>query len=139
MALCLEIKIWDTDFEKTFETVEGVMSLKEYAGCSWIAAILLPVDSVNRWHASREIHHAPVDIRTITWTDVCVAIRASLASPGETPFWRAYAAALCGATEQRILGHPLVDRIDEARVSDDLAGWQSAITVMRSGRKPSGR
>lgn len=105
VAVHVEVKVGDQEFEKTFETAAALR--KEYGDGvrSWLDFILLPPADLDTWEsvaagrARRSSQVVP-----ITWRDVAVALRRVLRDGREDLAWNTWAHSFCGAVEQRILG-----------------------------------
>lgn len=111
-ATHLEVKVGDTQFEKTFPTAQALR--KKYGQMAsmkaWSDYILLPSESEEDWQVCVE-KMAPlypeIRISPITWEDVARSLRKAMWSPGEQVLWRAWAYAFLGSVEQVILGLPI--------------------------------
>jgi hypothetical protein len=99
----VEVKIWDRELDKTVDTAERLAEETE-------TFILLPTESRATWNETRKRYgDRAATIKVLTWDDVAVGLRASLRAKDESIVWRAWALAFCGAVQQRILGHTIVD------------------------------
>lgn len=107
----VEVKVWDEAFAKTAETGAGC---RDAFGdrCGWVDYILVPEENEE---ACREDLKGD-DVRIVTWTSVCIELRRALLAPRESPQWRAFARAFCGAVEQKILAIPAMT-VDSTVVS----------------------
>lgn len=92
----VEVKIGDTQYEKTAETGEKLRVKLSATHCHnvllVVAEALLPVGLLQ-------------DVVVLNWRDVAVALRRSAGHCVDAT-WRVWAAALSGAVEQRLLGFP---------------------------------
>lgn len=98
----LEVKIWDSNLEKTHETALRVHAAFP-AVKTWHDFILLPEESLDDWG---KIPDSRV-ISSRTWDEVAIGLRRALLVTGdhaECVEWKAWGLAFCGAIEARILG-----------------------------------
>lgn len=97
----VEVKVWDEAFAKTAETGVGCREAFGDRG-GWVDYILVPDENEEACRDELESD----DVRIVTWTSVCIELRRALLVPRESPQWRAFARAFCGAVEQKILAIP---------------------------------
>jgi hypothetical protein len=108
----VEVKVGDTHFDKTFETGHKLKN-KFKTAQKWRNFILLPMKDVENWIKTRERIMAEDelsgqdDVEQISWNDVAVGLRQSLAHGKEDTLWRSWAYAFEGNIGQRLLEHPL--------------------------------
>ena len=107
-ATQIEVKIGDNQFEKTFETAEGLH--KDHQSYIWTDRILLMNDSIKEWDELKGNIESRYNfcINTLTWTQVVIAIRAFLLNRKEDITWLVWASSFCGAVEQQILELPML-------------------------------
>lgn len=121
----VEVKVGDLALEKTFETAELHRESEGRARVDdWI---LLPPDHVKKWEEVRAGRVGGIEVGRLTWDDVAIALRRSLAGRAEDVSWRVWARAFCGAIEQQVLGVPRIDDPDEI---DDPADLMTAMRLM---------
>lgn len=105
----VEVKIGDRDLSKTFPTSKAMMDNQPQAG--WANYILLLSWQIPEWEevkekaAQDEQGEPPVKVLTLTWEDVCVALRRGLRS-NENIQWKAFAYNMVGAIEQLLIEYP---------------------------------
>ncbi|WP_242352748.1 MULTISPECIES: hypothetical protein [unclassified Anaeromyxobacter] len=97
----VEVKLWDTCYEKTAETA-AACRLEFKRGTGWRDYVLLPDEMEKVWAESPGTD----GMRVVTWSSVAVQLRRALRQARLPGQWRAFARAYCGAIEQRILGIP---------------------------------
>lgn len=98
--LChIEVKINDRAFAKTVET-SAMLSEKHRRATKTF--VLLQEGAVDLWNEQAK-RFGGEDVRVITWRDVAVALRRSLWTRAESLVWSAWAFALIGAIERKIL------------------------------------
>lgn len=115
-AAHIEVKVGDTNFDKTFETCNAVEGqYPEIRTCSHF--VLLPEGDRAAWleSARRMEPGYRFKVRDLTWGSVSFALRRALFDASEPVFWRVWALTFCGAIEQRLLGLPVVGRTTSAR------------------------
>ena len=102
----VEVKVGDPSLDKTFETAVAIQQrfqgqrrrgdfilLLPEQGDDWDRKCLLTPDLGKR-------------ISALTWIDAARAFRFALREGGESPAWRVWAHAYCGAIEQQLLRIP---------------------------------
>jgi hypothetical protein len=118
----VEVKVGDRSFEKTFDTA---LALRDaHRGVTqWTDFILLPEDDRDEWLSEAQTHSLArkVEIRTLTWRDVSLALRRTLLAGGDDATWSAWAVAFCGAVEQTLLGHCQLPRPDYMPIRREAA------------------
>lgn len=138
-ASSIEAKVGDRNFDKTFETAAGLRSkYPAVAETGWSDFILLPAEDLALWDRTRsdgEIPRKP-PIGSITWTQVAIALRQTLWSREESAAWRAWAYAFCGAIEQSLLEHSIIDRASWSVASGRrfLSAARSQLHVLKEGQ-----
>jgi len=103
----IEVKIWDENFEKTFETAKKLrLKLPKLTNF-----ILIPKESLPKWRdiEGKQAQDSAVTISTITWNNVAVALRKDLWVGKEDISWMAWAYSFFGAIEQKLLGQVRMD------------------------------
>jgi hypothetical protein len=102
-ATHVEVKIWDRNFDKTYDTAAKLMT--DRPDLEWTHFILIPDSSQDAWRecAGRLEPNTGIRIHILTWRDVAVALRRALLC-AEPLIWRAWAFAFAAAVEQRLLG-----------------------------------
>lgn len=98
--LHIEVKIGNRQFAKTKQTAVNLTA--KYSGPAR-DFILLPDYHVDIWNESCA-SFAGENIKVVTWGDVNVALRRALWRRCEDPVWSAWAFALVGCIERKILG-----------------------------------
>jgi len=138
-ASSLETKVGDRNFDKTFETAAGLRSkYPQVAATGWTDFILLPAEDLSLWDRTRgegETLGKP-PISSITWTQVAIAVRQTLWNHEESAAWRAWAYAFCGAIEQSLLEHSIIDRAAWSVASSRrfLSAARSQLHVLKEGQ-----
>jgi len=126
----IEVKIWDQQLDKTVDTAERLAKTTE-------TFLLLPMESLPMWHETLTRYgDRAAAIKVRTWDDVAVGLRAGLRAKREPIVWRAWALAFCGAVQQQILGHAVVDPSVPAGAYptiDTFGILTSLTTVLRKG------
>ena len=107
VGIHVEVKIWDTQFEKTAETSALVADtfVSKPPVTVWYNVLLVPEDSKER--VVLDEHHTGVKIVPMVWAHVASSMRAVLAgadSDAEEISWRVWAWSFVGCIEQKILG-----------------------------------
>jgi hypothetical protein len=101
LAIHLEVKVGDQNFDKTFET-SAKLRAANHAG-EWSNFILLPDEDLDAWDEVDGRLGAAEDVSPIAWSDVSVALRRALREKRESITWKALAWVFCGAIEQKII------------------------------------
>lgn len=96
----IEVKVWDQNFEKTFETSRLLRS--RHTEAKWTDAVLIPETSRAAWeNVAKE--HQDENVTELLWWDVAYALRQCLWLGREPLAWRAWAWSFCCAIEAHIL------------------------------------
>ena len=109
----IEVKIWDKNFDKTFET--AIKLHKNEPNVDWNDFILIPSQSQNAWNEVAQKYSSDQTVRVtpILWNDVVRGLRRCLWAQRESVFWRAWAWVFCSVIENKLLG---LEPIDHKRV-----------------------
>ncbi|MGM0609152.1 MAG: hypothetical protein ACQESP_12145, partial [Candidatus Muiribacteriota bacterium] len=94
----------------------------------WSNVILLLSNQLSHWDALQSTQNTDVDIKVISWEDVCVAIRRALLSKDEDIKWKVWSYSLLGAIEQKLIGFQGY-RLDEKPIE----GLEEKIYILRKG------
>lgn len=106
----IEVKIWDQNFDKTFETAK---KLQEKAPKSdWHNFILIPNESQEAWNEAAQRYSVgeKVKVTVVLWNDVVRGLRRCLWHETESVFWRAWAWVFCSVIEKELLGLEKLER-----------------------------
>ena len=100
----VEVKIWDRNFEKTFETARKLHATAPDG--EWHDFILIPGQSQEAWKEVAKNHSTDesVKVTVILWGDVARGVRRCLWHEHESVFWRAWAWGFCSVIEKELLG-----------------------------------
>lgn len=100
----VEVKIWDENFDKTFET--SIQLHKSVPDRDWNDFILIPNQSQEAWNevAQKYSNNESVNVTVILWDDVARGLRRCLWHERESVFWRAWAWVFCSVIEKELLG-----------------------------------
>jgi len=100
----VEVKLWDENFDKTFETANELQ--EKEPDTDWTHFILIPSQLRDEWKeaAHRNTKREAVEVMVILWNDVARGLRRCLWRGSESIFWRAWAWAFCRAIETELLG-----------------------------------
>lgn len=131
----IEVKLDDHCYAKTFET--AIQLQDNERDSVWTHYLLLPDEHGPDWRQVQSDHPLgdQVHIEELSWTAVAIALRSALKAGGEPGSWRAWAWALCGAVEQKILRHPRLDVETLRPVEENLGvAIENQIRVMRKAR-----
>ncbi|HEY1663861.1 MAG TPA: hypothetical protein VGI03_15695 [Verrucomicrobiae bacterium] len=106
----IEVKIWDRNFEKTFETARKLREI-EPSG-NWNDFILIPSESRESWIEAVKTFsgYGMHKIEVIFWDDVVRGLRKCLWNEHESILWRAWAWTFCNVIERKILGLRRLDK-----------------------------
>jgi hypothetical protein len=130
----IEVKLWDCNFEKTFETARQLRC--DGPEAHWNDAILIPARSIALWDDVTKAHPTDSPIGVILWNDVAMGLRKSLWERREPVMWQAWAWAFCNAVESHLLGlrKPNSTR---SRIGDlDMISQWIEILTTAAGREP---
>lgn len=106
-GVTIEVKIEDDDYEKTWETADGIH--RKYPQVErWSDFILMPRDLLPAWERVQPA--LGIEVRTLTWERLASSLRREAGGRTESAEWRAWALAFCGSIEQQLLGLPHVQR-----------------------------
>lgn len=100
----IEVKVGDENLEKTFKTSTRLMKKYDSDPRKWSNVILLLSNQLSHWDALQSTQNTDVNIKVISWEDVCVAIRRALLSKDEDIKWKIWSYSLLGAIEQKLIG-----------------------------------
>ncbi len=129
----VEVKVGDESFLKTFETALGLRAGRPGV---WRDFILLPEESVETWREVVEKRRgAGPAIAAVTWSDVALSIRRSLWIRAEDSIWSAWAVALLGAIESRLIGIRHAHVAPGTLTMNDLAGAVRWLKLLQDGRE----
>ena len=105
LTLTLEVKVWDENFDKTFETARKLLAQEKDPARRrhWHDFILIPEESQAPWEILAKQHADDVPVDVVLWNDVARGLRLSLWKEREPMFWRAWAWTFCGRIENEIL------------------------------------
>ena len=100
----VEVKIWDENFGKTFET--SIKLHKSAPDKIWNDFILIPSQSQEAWNevAQKYSNDESINVAVILWDDVARGLRRCLWHERESVFWRAWAWGFCSVIEKELLG-----------------------------------
>lgn len=100
----IEVKIWDENFDKTFETSTKLH--KSAPDRDWNDFILIPSQSQEAWNETSQKYSndESVKVTVVLWDDVVRGLRRCLWHQRESVFWRAWAWVFCSAIERELLG-----------------------------------
>ena len=106
----IEVKIWDENFAKTFETAKKLR--KTAPGSDWNDFILIPSESEEAWNEVAQTYDnfETIKVMAILWEDIVRGLRKCLWNEHESIFWRAWAWTFCSMIEKEILGLERLDR-----------------------------
>ena len=123
----IEVKIEDSQFEKTFETAKELRGRDPKS--KWHHFILLPDERTPDWNAHASDRADDEEIHAIPWSSVVVGLRRCLWSKKESLIWRAWAWTFCGAIERHVLhlSEPRKLRSDEAKLQMALS-WLNLLS-----------
>ena len=108
----IEVKVGDEHLRKTYETSKNLMEKYGVSNEKWTNFILLLPRQLMAWGDVQITNNDISEIKSLTWGDVCVAIRQALLSE-ETITWKVWAYSFLGAIEQLLIdfpGHRLLDK-----------------------------
>ena len=104
----LEVKLWDANFMKTFNTArEAHKRTPDGHSRVWSDYILIPQASQDMWRECNQRRAASSKIRELTWEQIVVALRKAVLSAKENLRWKIFGYSFCGAIEQTILAFPV--------------------------------
>lgn len=126
----LEVKTGDPNLEKTAATALAMRKRFQRHNERWFDAILLMGYQLPAWEDIRS--KLPVNISTITWEDVALALRKSLLYGKEDISWRVWARTFLGAVEQKLLEFPYIKK-DRTRINEKI--MEPMITILTGGLK----
>lgn len=98
----IEVKIGDSNLQKTFETSENFRRKYKVSNDRWSNFILLLSEQLNQWQQLEKMHNH-IKIESLLWEDVCIAVRRALLSK-EKITWKVWAYSFLGAVEQLLVG-----------------------------------
>lgn len=98
----VEVKIGDHNFEKTFETSNGLRRARG-SPAVWVDHILILEAALDAWQERERFSEEDHRFDVLLWRDVARALRRGLLASEKTA-WRAWGWTFTGAIEQRLLG-----------------------------------
>lgn len=103
----LEVKVGDSSLEKTFATAAAIEQSFQGNRRRRGDFILCLPDQRDDWDECCQQNPNPGNrVAMLTWIDAARVFRLALRQGGESPTWRVWAHAFCGAIEQKLLGIP---------------------------------
>jgi len=129
----VEVKIWDENFDKTFETSQRLRSTAPDR--EWTDFILIPNQSQAAWNEIAQEHSEGdmCQVSIILWDDVARALRRCLWEGRESAFWRAWAWAFCRVIEHEVLGLRKLEGNCGASKIPMILLWLSVLNVNPEG------
>jgi hypothetical protein len=123
----IEVKIEDSQFEKTFDTAKELRGRDPKS--NWYHFILLPDERTPDWYAVASDRADDEEIHAVPWSNVVVGLRRCLWSKMESLVWRTWAWTFCAAIERHILhlSEPGKVRSDEAKLQMVLS-WLNLLS-----------
>ena|ERR1035437_5943187 len=97
----VEVKIWDEQLDKTFDTAKKLEALRLKG--EWHHFILLNGELVPAWETVVNAPANDCEINLIMWRDVVQGLRRCLWEGQESLAWRVWAWTFCAAIEQKLL------------------------------------
>lgn len=101
----VEVKVGDEHLSKTINTSENLREKYNASSKNWTNFILLLSRQLVSWEQTQSSYDLSPEIKSLTWDDVCVAIRQGLLTE-ETITWKVWGYSFLGAIEQRLIGFP---------------------------------
>lgn len=98
----MEVKIWDEQLDKTFDTAKKLEALRPKG--EWHHFILLTQELVSAWDAVASTSSNDCEINLIEWRDIVRGLRRCLWEGQESLVWQVWAWTYCAAIEQKLLG-----------------------------------
>jgi hypothetical protein len=123
----IEVKLGDTNFEKTYPTARQLRRRLSSRNTVWTDIILMPSDSLEDWFDCKK---ETGSIGEITWDKVAIALRRALIRSRESFQWNSLAYIFCGAIEQKILGIPRRHALSGAGALNFKTGISSQISIL---------
>ena len=105
----VEVKVGDPNLDKTLPTAEAIQQHLHGLRRRGDFILLLPAQC-DDWEQRCEQIPNLRRISALTWIDVARAFRFALREGGESPAWRVWAHAFCGAIEQKLLRIPAAEK-----------------------------
>lgn len=128
LALHIEVKVGDEQFEKTFDTSQKLR--RRDMAHAWHNFILIPDASMQSWNAVAGARVREDTVNTILWSDVARSLRGSLWHHRESPVWLAWAWTFCGAIEQKVIGlRPPDPQTPDAKQIQLIFRWLEMLTL----------
>jgi len=100
----IEVKIGDMHLVKTFPASEVFQEKYQVKNENWTNYILLLSEQVPEWENIATNITSDIQIKAITWEEVCIALRKALIKD-EHLTWKVWAWSYLGAIEQLIIGY----------------------------------
>lgn len=102
----VEVKVGDPNLDKTFDTAVDIQQRFHGQRRRGDFILLLPEQGDDWDQKCRLTPDLGKRISALTWIDAARAFRFALREGGESPAWRVWAHAYCGAIEQQLLRIP---------------------------------
>jgi hypothetical protein len=106
----VEVKVGDPNLHKTFETAVAVQQRFHGQRRRRDFILLLPNQRDDWDQACQQNAKLGRRISVLTWIEVARALRLALRKRAESPAWRIWAHAFCGAIEQKLLEMPASEK-----------------------------
>ena len=133
IAVNIEVKVGDEQFEKTFDTAKELK--KENPANQWYDFILMPDESLPEWETVTIGYVDKTSIKVILWRDVVRGLRSCLWQENELLVWRVWAWTFCSAIEERVLclSKPKLLRTDVGKLQMSLS-WIDLLELKAGGK-----
>jgi len=127
----IEVKVGDRNFAKTVPTARAIQRLRPTV----TRHVLLVPDGDAADATLDSSGPSGPQIAVLTWTEVARALRKCLRDPEQDLAWKAWAVALCGAVEQRILQLPCLGSLarSEPATTRSLAAFATYLNLLEFG------
>jgi hypothetical protein len=102
----VEVKVGDPNLGKTLDTAVAIQQRFHGQSQRGDFILLLPEQRDDWDQRCQESPNLGARISALTWIGVARALRLALREGGESPAWRVWAHAFCGAIEQKLLRIP---------------------------------
>jgi hypothetical protein len=130
----IEVKLWDGNFEKTFETAKKLHATAPE--CIWTDFMLIPSQSLEAWNEVAKNHSQDqsVKVMVVLWNDVARGLRRCLWQEHESVFWRAWAWVFCSVIEKELLGLEKLNYDSSHPKIQLVLQWLSVLKIYPEGK-----
>ena len=130
----IEVKLWDGNYEKTFETAKKLHATAPQF--IWNDFILIPCQALEAWNEIAKNHSQKetIKVMVVLWNDVARGLRRCLWQENESVFWRAWAWVFLNVIERELLGLEKLNYDSSDQKIQLVLQWLNVLKVHPEGK-----